>query len=93
MPLIVMLIIGYFGAKALTLRWPPFAVLAALTVPAVALKIVTTAPALERMGESTEELYDPVNIASTCVVQWVLWSVVYLIGFAIGKWRRRKAQR
>ena len=89
MALIVLLIIGLVGAKAATLRWQPFALLAGLTLPAMALKIVTTASALERMGESAAGLYDPVNIATSFAVQWAIWSVVYLTGFGVGKFMRR----
>lgn len=90
MSLIILIIIGFAGSNAITLRWQAFAGLAGLTLPAMALKIVTSAPALERMGESTAFLHDPVYIASNCLISWGIWSTVYALGFWIGKWRRKK---
>ncbi|MFM6933385.1 MAG: hypothetical protein ACKOUT_14225 [Novosphingobium sp.] len=90
--MILFFVIGIAGVETKKLSWKPFVILGVLTIPAIALGIVTKAPALRALGESPDYLYEPTYIATACMIQWVIWSAVYLLGYGFGKWRRGRKQ-
>ena len=89
MGFIVLAMIGFIGSQAEKLRWQPFALIAALAIPLVWFKVLTSRSGLEALGESTGHLSDPVFFMSNWLINVLLWSVIYLIGFGIGKLLRR----
>lgn len=93
MGFIVLAIIGFIGSQAEKLRWQPFALIAALAIPGLWLKVMTSRSGLEALGDSTDHLSDPVFLASNWLFSAVLWSAIYLIGFGIGKLLRRGKSR
>ena len=90
--IIVVGLLAAFGFKSERLSWRPFALIVVLSVIGVALKTSTMISNRTVLGEDASYLRDPLTFALNVAGTMAMYSAVYLVGFGVGKWRRRGRQ-
>lgn len=88
--LLFIIIAGVIGARTEKLGWKPFAGIAVFIVMLIPIQIALKSSAIERLGETTSGYWEPSALIGNWAVNFAIYSVSFLIGFGIGKWRRGK---
>ena len=88
--LIVWFVCATSGARTEQLDWRPFVTLLIGATIAVALSTALKVPALDRMGEDGSQLWSPSIFAGNVAITFGIWAVIYLGGYAVGRWKRRR---
>lgn len=86
--LILLSVVGYRTER---LRWQQFAIIAGLTLLAVGLQSGMVTLSRQQQGRESD-LFEPSAFISSWAMTAAFWSIIFLVAFAIGRWRRNRSE-
>lgn len=89
--LVVLILIGIVGGSARELRLAPFGWMALLSLPAALVSLWRLSAGMARLGQDPNSAFDLGPVMTSWTATFAACAVAYLIGFGIGKYRRRNA--
>lgn len=89
MGFLVWALAAFIGYRTDRLSWQPLGFIPFFAVLATAAATIIKQPARERLGDDVSLYWQPAVFAANAAIAAALIAAFYLIGFGIGRWRRR----